>query len=125
MRKHIHKTLRFAAGLAALSGAVGLSTAIGGEVTYDFTSDPSSVLTISGNNDAPWVSSGGNPGGFLAMTYSVNSMVAGLVFPNLDPGKIVTAFEFTADLRVGNARAMTAARPTVSASASPVTGILS
>jgi hypothetical protein len=103
-RKNHAGAQRLRTGLAALTGAVGLTTAIGGEVTYDFTSDPSSVLTISGNNDAPWVSSGGNPGGFLAMTYSQNSQVAGLVFPNLDPGKVVTGFEFTADLRVGNAQ---------------------
>ena len=106
MRKNIHNTQRFAACLAALSGAVGLSTVFAGDVTYDFTSDPftGGVLSISGNNDAPWVGTGGNPGGFLAMTYSQNSQVAGIVFPNIDPGKVVTGFDFTADLRVGNAQ---------------------
>lgn len=101
MRKHIHNTQRFAACLAALSGAVGLARVSAADVTYDFTSDPSSTLTIS-SGDTPWVAAGGNSGGFLAVTYPINSYYSGVVFPNLDPGKVLVGFTMTADLRVGN-----------------------
>ena len=106
MRKHIHITKRLAAGIAALSGVVGLVPVHAADVTYDFTSDPSSVLNIVGNgvNTTPWSATGGNPGGFLAVTWPVNSLYTGVVFPDADPGKIVTAFTFSADLRVGNAQ---------------------
>jgi hypothetical protein len=45
---------------------------------------------------------GGNPGGFLALTYSINSQNKWVVFPDIDDGKTVTAFTFDADLRIGN-----------------------
>jgi hypothetical protein len=102
MHKHFKK--RLAAGIAALTGVVGLVPVQAADVTYDFTTDPSSVLNIVGNgvNTAPWVGTGGNPGGFLALTYPVNSLYTAVVFPNADPGKVVTGFTFTCDLRVGN-----------------------
>jgi len=99
--KNLRK-LPFVAGLAAVASLIGLAPAQAGDVTYDFSTDPASVLTIAGNNDAPWLATGGNPGGFLAMTYAVNSQYAAVVFPDIDPGKIVTGFTFTCDLRVGN-----------------------
>lgn len=73
-------------------------------VTYDFSTDPTADpnLAVVGNNTMPWQSSGGNPGGFLAMTYSINSQFAGIVFPDIDQGKIVSAFKFECDLRIGN-----------------------
>ena len=73
-----------------------------GDVTYDFSSHQGSVLTIAGNNDATYVASGGNPGGFLALTYAQNSQYAAVVFPNIDAGKVVMGFTFSCDLRVGN-----------------------
>ena len=101
MRKHIHNTKRLAAGFAALTGVMGLSRALAADVTLDFTADPSSQLTIS-TGDSPWVSAGGNPGGFLAITYPIGGYYSGVVFPNTDPGKVVTGFTMTGDLRVGN-----------------------
>jgi len=101
MRKNIHNTQRFAACLAALSCAVGLSRVSAADVSYDFTADPSASLTIS-TGDTPWVAAGGNPGGFLAVTYPINSYYSGIIFPNLDPGKVLVGFKITADLRVGN-----------------------
>jgi hypothetical protein len=71
------------------------------DVTYDFTADPSSSLIISAG-DTPWVAAGGNPGGFLAITYPIGGYYSGVVFPNLDPGKVLVGFKMTADLRVGN-----------------------
>jgi hypothetical protein len=72
--------------------------------TYDFDTDPTANLTINGNNDAVWVPTGGNPatGGFLAITYSQNGQNAAVIFPDIDEGKLVKAFRFEADLRVGN-----------------------
>ncbi len=99
--KNLRK-MSYLAGISAAAAIIGLTSAQAGDVTFDFTTDPSGVLTIAGNNDAPWLSTGGNPGGFLALTYAQNSQYAAVVFPNLDPGKIVTGFTFTCDLRVGN-----------------------
>lgn len=77
-----------------------------GTATYDFTTDPTAGgnLVVGGNgaNPAPWVAAGGNPGGFLALTYPIGSSFTSIVFPDIDSGKIVSAFAFEADLRVGN-----------------------
>jgi hypothetical protein len=90
-----------AASVAAFSSSVGYA----GSLTYDFSTDPSQgadPIIVGGNNDAYYVSSGGNPGGFLAITYPIGSQKTQVVFPDTDPGKVVTAFEFSCDLRVGN-----------------------
>jgi len=74
--------------------------------TYDFTTDPTTggALIVGGNgvNTQPWQASGGNPGGFLALTYPIGNLYEAMVFPDIDPGKIVTAFKFETDLRIGN-----------------------
>jgi len=94
--------LPYAAGIAAAAALIGMSAAQAADKTWDFTNDPAGELTIAGNNDQPWQNAGGNPGGFLALTYPQGSQYAAVVFPNLDPGKIVTGFTVSADLRVGN-----------------------
>jgi hypothetical protein len=96
-RRAIHGLI----GALSLAGATG---ALAGERTWDFNTDPTTELTIGGNgvNPGEWQQTGGNPGGFLALTWPVNSQVSMVKFPNIDPGKIVTAFKFEADLRVGN-----------------------
>ncbi len=99
-----NKNLRkfpWAAGLTAAAGLIGLTSAQAGDKAWDFKSAPTD-LKISGNNDQVYRDSGGNPDGFLALTYPENSQSAAILFPNLDPGKIVTGFTFTCDLRVGN-----------------------
>jgi len=75
-----------------------------GTATYNFDADPSTQLKIVGNNPEPWKNAGGNPatGGFLAITYPQGSQYTGVLFPDIDTGKIVTAFKFECDLRVGN-----------------------
>ena len=90
--------------IGAASLLLNANSAQAGSVTYNFDQDPASVLEIVGNNTTPWQSTGGNPasGGFMAVTYSMDSMFAGFLFPDLDQGKIVTAFKFECDLRVGN-----------------------
>lgn len=76
-----------------------------GKKTWDFSKDPTTDgLTIGGNgvNPGEWQQSGGNPGGFLGVTWPIGSQVTIARFDNLDPGKVVTSFKFEADLRVGN-----------------------
>lgn len=90
--------------LSAALFAAGSVTSQAGTATYNFDTDPTANLVINGNNDAPWVQTGGNPatGGFLALTYPQGSQSAAVVFPDIDAGKLVSAFRFEADLRVGN-----------------------
>ncbi|MBM3821663.1 MAG: hypothetical protein FJ404_02035, partial [Verrucomicrobia bacterium] len=97
---------------SACAAAIGLAGLIAGttagqaaSATFDFTADPTAAgsgFIIGGNNETPWVSSGGNPGGFLAITYPIGSQYTGVVFPDIDSGKVVTAFKFECDLRIGN-----------------------
>jgi len=88
--------------LAAIS-ALSLQA---GSLNYDFSTDPSTgpnPILVGGNNPDYYVSGpDGNPGGFLALTYPVGGQKTTIVFPDTDPGKVVTAFEFSCDLRVGN-----------------------
>ncbi len=94
-------------GLIGIAGLAGAVSSHAGDRTWKFDVDPTSEgIIFYGNNDAPWVNTGGSPasGGFLAMTYSQNSQYAAVEFPDIDDGKIVTSFKFTADLRVGNAQ---------------------
>ena len=86
---------------AALLALLGVSVQAG-EATFDFSSDPTATLNIGGNNPQPWVETGGNPGGFMAITWPTGSQTTGMVFPDIDDGGIITAFKFEADLRVGN-----------------------
>ncbi|MDB6037876.1 MAG: hypothetical protein JWM99_1717 [Verrucomicrobiales bacterium] len=91
-------------------GAAGLllnaSSAKAGSVTYDFSTDPANDpnIIISGNNDTPYQDAGGNPGGFLALLYSINSTAEVVVFPDIDNGQTVASFKFECDLRIGNAQ---------------------
>ena len=88
--------------LTALSTLLLVTSVRAGTATYNFDTDPSSILKISGNNPSPWRATGGKSGGFLAITYPVGSQSTTVVFPDIDAGKIVTAFTFECDLRVGN-----------------------
>ena len=91
-----------AASLFALAGSLSTQA---GTLSYDFSSDPSAgtpPIVVGGNNPDFYVASGGNPGGFLAITYPIDGQKTTVVFPDTDPGKVVTAFEFSCDLRVGN-----------------------
>lgn len=82
------------------------SSALAGSALYDFSADPTADpdLQFGGNgvNPMPWQPAGGDPGGFLALTYPMGTLYEGVIFPDIDPGKIVTAFTFECDLRVGN-----------------------
>lgn len=94
-------------GVISVAGAMALTA---GEVLYTFDTDPSAALEIvASNNDLPWQDTGGNPGGFLAVSYPQDSQYGGFIFPDIDDGKIVTAFRFEAELRVGNPQGTRAA----------------
>ncbi len=96
-------------GLTGILGLAGALPGFAGQQTWDFTTDPgagANPLLYGGNgiNPGEWQPSGGNPGGFLALTWPVGSQVSIVGFPNIDPGKVVTSFKFEADLRVGNSQ---------------------
>ena len=92
--------------MATALTAAAITNLTAGTATYDFSTDPTTggVLQIGGNgaNTAPWLPTGGNPGGFLALTYAVGGSFSSVVFPDIDGGKIVSAFTFETDLRIGN-----------------------
>ena len=94
-------SLRHLGAVAALATVFGSSTGLAGTLDYNFSTQPAD-LTVGGNNPDYYVAAGGNPGGFLKLTYSVGSQKTAVVFPDTDPGKIVTGFSFSCDLRVGN-----------------------
>jgi hypothetical protein len=86
-------------------GLLGSLATYAGDKLFDFTQDPATIgIEIKGNgvNTQPWLATGGNPGGFLAITYPIGNSFSAMQFPDIDDGKIVTAFTFEADLRVGN-----------------------
>src|SRR5690606_13084424 len=91
--------------LLAGVGIAGAMAAGAGQREWNFNTDPLLDPDLQFGwvaNDMPWVDSGGNPGGFLALTWPVGNLYTGVIFPDIDPGKIVTAFTFECDLRVGN-----------------------
>lgn len=83
-----------------------------GTVTYTFDTDPTTgpnAIQIfqtgfadSGGTSVYWKAAGGNPGGFLGITWPLGSSTTIALFPDIDQGKIVTAFKFECDLRIGN-----------------------
>ncbi len=97
---------RFASFVLASAVVAGATSVRAGSVSYDFSTDPvaAGILTVAGNTDPFYQPSGGNPGGFLALTYPVNSLFGSIVFDDIDDGKIVSSFTFNADLRVGNSQ---------------------
>src|SRR5262245_54881052 len=87
-------------------------SATAGTATWDFTTDPTQGANAievyqtgfadNAGNSIYWKNSGGNPGGFLGLTWPLGGSSSIIVFPDIDQGKLVTAFKLTADLRVGN-----------------------
>jgi len=97
--------------IACLLGISALANSRAGTVTYDFTTDPTTganpIQVFSGflngaGDPVFWKDSGGNPGGFLGLTWPIGSSSAIILFPDIDQGKIVTAFTLETDLRIGN-----------------------
>jgi hypothetical protein len=89
-------------GLGAL--VVTCASALAGSATYDFSTDPAldPNFIIGSNNPDPWKATGGNPGGYYAITEATGSQYSQLLFPDFDNGLIVKAFDFEVDVRIGN-----------------------
>ncbi len=89
----------------ALAAAV---PAQAGERTFDFENDPEDEFEItSTQQDIVWSEFGdfagtGNPGGFLSITEATGGTSTTAIFPDIDDGQLVKAFNLTADIRTGN-----------------------
>jgi hypothetical protein len=104
-------------GLIAAAGLlIGGGLAQGSEFTWTFETDPTTgtnPLELGGNVadsgdpafDGMWRSvagEGSGSDGFLAITYPVGSQQGYGVFPDIDNGEAIVAFELEADIRSGN-----------------------
>jgi hypothetical protein len=89
------------------------SSVLAGTATWDFTTDPTTLATNpieiyptgfldSSGTSINWMATGGDPGGFLGLTWPLAGSSTIVLFPDIDNGKTVTAFEFECDLRIGN-----------------------
>jgi hypothetical protein len=113
--------LRSVAVLAGL-GAAGMLcqfSASAASVTWNFDTDPTLstdphpikvsqgqafAYKDSTGNSVYWKGTGGSPatGGFLGVCWPLGSASTIVVFPDIDQGKLVTAFKLDTDLRVGS-----------------------
>jgi hypothetical protein len=94
---------------AALLGMASLPALQAAQVTINFDSDPTSFFEDFGTGNpiggtAEWRSTDGNPssGGYFKITDPNNSEFGAVIFKDFDNGQIITAFSFTADVRLGN-----------------------
>ena len=103
MNKRSKQSLAAFIAAAFLGGGASL---FAGEATFDFEGARAGfeITTNLPDDAAPLRSSGGNPGGYLAITDAAGSQATKVIFPDFDEGLIVKAFEFTADVRIGNVR---------------------
>jgi len=97
------KSLKLFSAALALFGAAAGITAQAGTAVFDFTNDPSGILTTFGSSK--WVAEGGNPGGYLSVTDAENGQSGSIVFDDFDNGSVVKAFSFKIDVRIGNGTA--------------------
>ncbi|MCD6338136.1 MAG: hypothetical protein J7M29_01980, partial [Verrucomicrobia bacterium] len=98
--KTIRRTATLIGLCVGLAGSVSLQA---GHAEYNFDSDPSAFLDIDSNLDpAPWRATGGNPGGYLAITDAVGSQRTVIRFDDFDSGMLVKGFTFSMDVRMGS-----------------------
>jgi hypothetical protein len=104
------KRIQILSAALALLGAPGFSNA--GEVVYDFnTQPPDGTFQVfpdpATNPNAPaWIPSGGvNDSGYYKITDPIGSLTSVLVLPDIDNGRVVQAFEFSVDARIGDGTA--------------------
>ena len=82
---------------------VNRAPAVASRLVMDFGADPAGVATVAGTNNAAWVVTGGNPGGFLGLTYSRTNEYTALVLPPVPHADAVIAgFRMSCDVRAGN-----------------------
>ena len=80
---------------------------LGGVATFTFNADPRNdpgFIITSNVRDARsgldiFEGTGGNPGGYLAITRSANGQASQVLFPDIDSGLIVRSFSIECDLR--------------------------
>src|SRR5437773_6732114 len=107
MKKSLNSGLQLLS--SAFLTAVLLCSGRAAQVTINFDSDPTSFFEDFGTGNpiggtAEWRPTDGNPasGGYFKITDPNNSEFGAVVFKDFDNGQIVTAFSFSADVRIGN-----------------------
>ncbi|MBX3733312.1 MAG: PQQ-binding-like beta-propeller repeat protein [Verrucomicrobiae bacterium] len=82
---------------------VNRAPAVASRWVMDFGTDPAAMATVAGTNNAAWVVAGGNPGGFLGLTYSRTNEYTAVVLPPVpEAGAVIAGFRMSCDLRTGN-----------------------
>jgi hypothetical protein len=106
MKQSKIKQLRTARNLLVAAGALCAGAAQAATVDFDFNSDPTASGLLNLYNQATWWPSGGSTGGsedgFLSITDAGNGQRGVIIFNDFDDGKVVKAFTFEADIRIGN-----------------------
>lgn len=95
--------------LAAVVSTVAITAANAGSATFDFEEDPRDIFedVTSTQEDFLWSNDGdfpgtGNPGEYLSITEAVGSQSTVAIFPDIDNGQLVKAFNLKMDIRTGN-----------------------
>jgi len=95
--------------LAAVVSTVAITGANAGTATFDFETDPRDTFedVTSTQEDFLWSSDGdfpgtGNPGEYLSITEATGSTSTIAIFPDIDNGQLVKAFNLKMDIRTGN-----------------------
>ena len=95
--------------VAAVVSTVAFTAANAGSATFDFETDPRDTFAdvTSTQEDFLWSSDGdfpgtGNPGEYLSITEAVGSTSTIAIFPDIDGGELVKAFNLKMDIRTGN-----------------------
>lgn len=101
------RTTKYLWTTLALLSAAGVSTQAG-EVFYDFNTEPApGTFTTFGSTGYPeWrVSGGKDDSGYYAITDAMGSLNGTLILPDIDAGRVIKAFEFSVDVRIGDGTA--------------------
>jgi len=95
--------------VAAVVSTIAFNAANAGSATFDFETDPRNTFedVTSTQEDFLWSSDGdfpgtGNPGEYLSITEATGSTSTIAIFPDIDGGKLVKAFNLKMDIRTGN-----------------------
>ena len=87
--------------LAVLVTAILGSTAIAGDLFFDFDTNPQNDGVLFGGTST-WRATGGvNDSGYLSVTDAVNGQRGAILIGDIDDGQLVAGFNISADLRVG------------------------
>jgi hypothetical protein len=106
MKTLIHKqSQRFLRGTCVLAGLLCAASAQAGSADYNFNTDPIAAGLMTFYGSGYWNANGGATGadgdGYLVVTEATGQS-SRIIFNDFDAGKVVKAFEFEADFRIGN-----------------------